>query len=170
MLSRREAAGIEHEDLVDVLQDVYGEDTLWEWRRSMHAKPPPMDESHPHWRPPPAPLTESLADCQKRTLEWYCRLRPDLAIIHSILWRSFTVSCPPLAWLLDPSFTSSPTSPPHRHSFYETIMPALLDEEGLPTPPDERVVIVVAHSNTIRSLMAYLDDVPEEVSTLLAPF
>mmetsp|Transcript_91441 Transcript_91441/g.261169 ORF Transcript_91441/g.261169 Transcript_91441/m.261169 type:complete len:151 (+) Transcript_91441:375-827(+) len=101
----------------DHVQETYGADTIREWRRSMHAKPPPLDESHPHFLPSPAPRTESLADCQRRTLD----------------------------------------------CFYDAIMPALMDEEGLPTPADERVVIVVAHSNTIRSLMAYLDDVPEEV-------
>ena len=47
--------------------------------------------------------------------------------------------------------------------FETRIAPALFDEQGLPTPPDERTVVVVAHSNTIRSLMAAFDQVPEEL-------
>ena len=39
---------------------------------------------------------------------------------------------------------------------------ALFDEEGLPTPPEQRTVVVVAHSNTIRSLMAFIDKVPPD--------
>lgn len=101
------------------LAEKYGSDTLMEWRRSMHGKPPPMGESHEYYLPPPAPLTESLADCQTRVL-----------------------SC-----------------------FEDTIAPALFDEEGLPIPPDDRTIIVVAHSNTIRSLIAYFDDVPEDLVT-----
>jgi hypothetical protein len=76
-----------------------------------------MEEGSEYWLPPPAPATESLADCQRRVLD----------------------------------------------CFYTSIAPALFDEEGLPTPPDERTIIVVAHSNTIRSLMAYFDCVPEDL-------
>ena len=46
----------------------FGEDTLRSWRRAMNATPPPMADDHPEWRPAPAPLTESLADCQARAL------------------------------------------------------------------------------------------------------
>lgn len=93
----------------------FGRKTVREWRRSMHAKPPALCESHEHWRPPPAPTTESLADCQERALDCY----------------------------------------------HTTIAPALFDED-LPTPPDERTVVVVAHSNTIRSLIAAFDRVPHD--------
>mmetsp|Transcript_11278 Transcript_11278/g.17449 ORF Transcript_11278/g.17449 Transcript_11278/m.17449 type:complete len:405 (+) Transcript_11278:179-1393(+) len=99
------------------LQEVYGEKMLTEWRRSMHGKAPPMERTHEYWRPPPAPLTESLADCQKRAIE----------------------------------------------CFKDSISTAMFDEEDLPTPPDLRTVIVVAHANTIRSLMAAFDEVPEEL-------
>lgn len=43
----------------------------------------------------------------------------------------------------------------------DRIAPALFEEEGLPYPPDDRTVLLVAHANTIRSLMAYFDNVPE---------
>jgi len=95
----------------------YGEENLRTWRRGLREKPPPLDESHPHWRPAPAPTTESLLDCQKRVVQ----------------------------------------------AFHDSIAPALFDEEDLPTPPDLRTVLVVAHSNTIRSLMAAFDEVPDEL-------
>lgn len=95
----------------------YGEETVQSWRRSLRDKPPPLAESHPYWRPPPAPTTESLLDCQKRVVK----------------------------------------------AFNDHIAPALFDEEELPTPPDHRAVVVVAHSNTIRSLMAAFDEVPDEL-------
>lgn len=106
------------------LLQMHGKDTVMHWRRSVHGKPPPMTSPHPYWQPPPAPLTESLHDCQQRVLD----------------------------------------------CFHTTIAPALFEEEekkeGLTTtsthPPDHRTVVVVAHSNTIRSLMAYLDAVPED--------
>jgi bisphosphoglycerate-dependent phosphoglycerate mutase len=48
-------------------------------------------------------------------------------------------------------------------AFHEYIAPAMFDEEDLPTPPEHRAVVVVAHSNTIRSLMAAFDEVPDEL-------
>jgi len=95
----------------------YGHEAVSSWRRSLREKPPPLDECHPHWLPPPAPTTESLLDCQKRVVA----------------------------------------------AFNEHIAPALFDEEDLPTPPDQRSVVVVAHSNTIRSLMAAFDEVPDDL-------
>lgn len=86
------------------------------WRRSVDGKPPPLDETHEHYQPPPAPLTESLADCQARALE----------------------------------------------CFHHRIAPAMFDEVDLPTPPDRRTTLVVAHSNTIRGLMAAFDQIPAE--------
>ncbi|KAG7356996.1 phosphoglyceromutase [Nitzschia inconspicua] len=103
------------------LKRQYGDDTLRYWRRSLHGKPPDMDPSHEYYQPPPAPLSESLADCQRRVLD---------------CWE-------------------------------DSIAPALFDEEGLPIPPDGRTVIVVAHANTIRSLMAHFDDAPEDLVTRL---
>ena len=38
----------------------YGKDQLVSWRREFFAAPPPMDESHPYYEPPPAPLTGKL--------------------------------------------------------------------------------------------------------------
>lgn len=99
------------------LREQYGEETLLSWRRGLFEKPPPLDETHDHWQPPPAPTTESLWDCQQRVLQAY----------------------------------------------HDSIAPALFDEEDLPHHPDERAVVVVAHSNTIRSLMAAFDDVPPEL-------
>mmetsp|Transcript_57630 Transcript_57630/g.130587 ORF Transcript_57630/g.130587 Transcript_57630/m.130587 type:complete len:422 (-) Transcript_57630:129-1394(-) len=92
------------------------------YNRSMHATPPPLDPSHPHYLPPPAPTTESLADCRARA-----------------------VRC-----------------------FHESIAPVLFGDEDLNyqqtlvAPRDERIVIVVAHSATIRALMAHFDQVPDE--------
>ena len=99
----------------------YGSETLRYWRRSLHGKPPPMDESHPYYQPTPAPLTESLADCQRRVLD---------------CWE-------------------------------DSIAPALFEEQGLPFSPDQRAIVVVAHANTIRSLMAHFDEVPEDRVTKL---
>jgi len=106
------------------LREQYGEATLVEWRRSLHGKPPPMDECHEYYRPPPAPLTESLADCQERV-----------------------VRC----WT-------------------ESISRALFDEADLPILPGDRTVLVVAHANTLRALMAHFDDVDEaQVPNLYVP-
>ena len=93
----------------------YGQETLRNWRRSLRGKPPPMTEDHEYYLPPPAPLTESLEDCQKRAVE---------------------------CW-------------------HDAISPALFEEEGHPYTPDERTILVVAHANTIRSLIAHFDQVPE---------
>mmetsp|Transcript_18344 Transcript_18344/g.52503 ORF Transcript_18344/g.52503 Transcript_18344/m.52503 type:complete len:404 (+) Transcript_18344:70-1281(+) len=106
------------------LAEKHGADKVMEWRRSLHGRPPPMEQDHEYYLPPPAPLTESLADCQTRVM-----------------------GC-----------------------FEDTIAPALFDEEGLPVPPDDRTIIVVAHANTIRSLIAYFDEVPEDqVSQIYVP-
>ena len=102
----------------------YGSETLRHWRRSLHGKAPPMDPSHPYYNEGMGlsggdntmPLTESLADCQRRVLD---------------------------CW-------------------YDRIAPALFEEQGHPYPPDERTIIVVAHANTIRSLMSYFDDLHED--------
>lgn len=98
----------------DLIQQ-YGNDKLMHWRRSLHGRPPPMDETHPYYQAD-APLTESLADCQRRVLD---------------CWE-------------------------------DAIAPSLFEEEGLPIPPDNRAIVVVAHANTIRSLVAHFDNVPEE--------
>lgn len=92
----------------------FGDDVLYSWRRSMHDKPPPISPDSPFCQPPPAPTTESLADCQRRVLE----------------------------------------------CFHDRIAPAMFDEAN-PALRD-RTVVVVAHANTIRSLMAALDQVPDE--------
>lgn len=106
------------------LQKQYGVETLRHWRRSMHGKAPPIDETHEYYQPPPAPLTESLADCQNRILG---------------CWE-------------------------------DSIAPALFEEEGLPIPPDDRTIIVVAHANTLRSLIAHFDQLPDDlVQNLYVP-
>lgn len=38
----------------------YGKDQITQWRREFYATPPSMDESHPYYEPPPAPLTGKL--------------------------------------------------------------------------------------------------------------
>lgn len=102
------------------LIDEYGLETIRRWRRSMVGKPPSITPEHPEWRPPPAPTSESLADCQRRAL-----------------------AC-----------------------FHERIAPALFDEAdpatgGWVPRSTDRTVVVVAHSNTIRALMAHFDQVPD---------
>ena len=83
-----------------------------------------MNKTHEYYQPPPAPLTESLKDCQERVL-----------------------SC-----------------------WEDSIAPALFEEQGLPFSPDQRAIVVVAHSNTIRSLMAHFDKVPaDRVAKLHVP-
>ncbi|EJK49614.1 hypothetical protein THAOC_31491 [Thalassiosira oceanica] len=58
----------------------YGAENLASWRRDFLGTPPPMDETHPHYQPPPAPLTESLKDCQDRVLLfWKESILPTLA-------------------------------------------------------------------------------------------
>lgn len=100
----------------------FGDDVVWTWRRSMDGKPPPMGEGHEHWQAPPAPLTESLADCQARVIDCF-----NDRIAHA-MWDE-------------------------------------ADPESL-----DRTVVVVAHSNTIRSLMAHFDNVPNgEVPQLHVP-
>ena len=93
----------------------FGSDLLLSWRRTMYAKPPAMTKKHQHYQEG-APLTESLADCQKRVVE---------------CWET-------------------------------TIAPALFEEEDLPTEIENRTVLVAAHSNTLRMLMAYFDEVADE--------
>ena len=46
----------------------FGIPKLREWKRSMHGTPPALDERHAHYQPPPAPLTESLADVRAEIL------------------------------------------------------------------------------------------------------
>jgi 2,3-bisphosphoglycerate-dependent phosphoglycerate mutase len=103
------------------LKQHYGEEKIRYWRRSLHGKAPPMEPDHPYYLPPPAPVTESLWDCQQRVL-----------------------SC-----------------------WEDVIAPALFDEQDLPIPPDDRTTLVVAHANTIRSLMAHFDNVHEDLVTQL---
>jgi 2,3-bisphosphoglycerate-dependent phosphoglycerate mutase len=58
---------------------MHGAKQMEDWRRSFEARPPPMDETHPFWEPPPAPLTESLQDCLQRTSKFYDRaIKPRL--------------------------------------------------------------------------------------------
>ena len=58
---------------------MYGKEKLAAWRREMMATPPPMDEAHPHYQPPPAPLTESLYDCQTRVIDyWHGTIVPEM--------------------------------------------------------------------------------------------
>jgi 2,3-bisphosphoglycerate-dependent phosphoglycerate mutase len=99
------------------LKGQYGENTLRHWRRSMNGKPPSMGKMHKYYQPPPAPQTESLADCQQRVVD---------------CWEN-------------------------------SIAPTLFEEDDLPHPPHQRTVLLVAHANTIRSLMAHFDNVPEDL-------
>jgi len=55
------------------LEENFGEDTIVEWRRAYDARPPPMFPTHEHYHPPPAPISESLQDCEKRVAAWFKR-------------------------------------------------------------------------------------------------
>jgi len=93
----------------------YGKEQMTKWRREFRAAPPPMDEDHEHYQPPPAPRTESLADCQVRVFKY---------------WKN----------------------------------------EVFPTVQPGKNILVVAHSNTLRALVAHLDDLPEDrISNLHIP-
>ena len=93
----------------------YGKEQLTKWRREFRAAPPPMEEDHEHYQPPPAPRTESLADCQARVLHY---------------WQDV---------------------------IFPTVKPG-------------KTILIAAHSNTIRALVAHLDDVPEDkISNLHIP-
>jgi broad specificity phosphatase PhoE len=89
------------------LIEKYGKEQMVSWRRDFHARPPPLDESHAHYQPPPAPRTESLQDCQNRVLEYW----------------------------------------------YNVILPLAPGSQNL----------LVAHANTIRALVSYLDKVPYDI-------
>mmetsp|Transcript_272 Transcript_272/g.647 ORF Transcript_272/g.647 Transcript_272/m.647 type:complete len:355 (-) Transcript_272:29-1093(-) len=89
------------------VEQMHGKELLASWRRDFHATPPAMDVTHPHYRPPPAPLTESLKDCQDRVLNFW------------------------------------------QQSIFPTLAP-------------NSTVLLAAHSNTLRALVAYLDQVPIE--------
>jgi len=90
-----------------ILAEKYGgADVIKKVRREYSAVPPPMDERHPYYLPPPAPLSESLAMCQERVIKYW------------------------------------------EESIVTTLRP-------------KDVILIVAHSNTIRAIVAYLDDVEE---------
>jgi 2,3-bisphosphoglycerate-dependent phosphoglycerate mutase len=65
---------------------MYGKEKLLAWRREMMAAPPPMNEAHPYYQPPPAPLTESLYDCQKRVIRyWHDTIVPEMAFKENLI-------------------------------------------------------------------------------------
>mmetsp|Transcript_22757 Transcript_22757/g.26947 ORF Transcript_22757/g.26947 Transcript_22757/m.26947 type:complete len:252 (-) Transcript_22757:106-861(-) len=85
----------------------YGNESLAEWRRSFTGTPPAMNAQHTYYLPEPAPLTESLADCQDRVLTF---------------WK----------------------------------------DELIPALQPGKSALLVAHANTLRGLVAYLDGVTQE--------
>lgn len=69
-----------------LLLEKYGAEQLLKWRRNFDAIPPPMDENHEFYLPPPAPLTESLELCQKRVLQYFEEaILPELQPGNSVL-------------------------------------------------------------------------------------
>ncbi|KAH8046873.1 hypothetical protein JL720_16278 [Aureococcus anophagefferens] len=97
----------------------FGIPKLREWKRSMHGTPPALDERHAHYQPPPAPLTESLADVR-------------VEISSSADCQRRVLDC-----------------------FEDLVKPALFESAN-------RAVLLVAHSNTLRALMAAIDEVPDD--------
>jgi 2,3-bisphosphoglycerate-dependent phosphoglycerate mutase len=117
----------------------YGTDKMIEWRRSMMGKPPPMDEYHPHFAPPPSPLTESLYDCQQRVVRyWNETIVPSAAEIAASSAAGAVTS--------STSFSSS-----------DVLLPPQQEQQYY-----ESTILIAAHANTIRALIAYLDDISHE--------
>jgi len=68
------------------LLEKYGAKQLESWRRGFHSSPPPMTKDHEYYLPPPAPLTESLSDCQDRVKKyWYDIILPSLVPKSKVL-------------------------------------------------------------------------------------
>lgn len=111
----------------------YGEEQIKRWRREFYAAPPPLDESHPYFEPPPAPLTG-------KTFEH----KPCCVIVLPCL-KSFICTMP----------TESLADCQKRVLTYweDSIVPSLR--------PDGNALFV-AHANTIRAIASYLDDIPPE--------
>mmetsp|Transcript_29904 Transcript_29904/g.54250 ORF Transcript_29904/g.54250 Transcript_29904/m.54250 type:complete len:365 (-) Transcript_29904:88-1182(-) len=75
-----------HEKKDPKIVEKYGQEQLTLWRKDFHAVPPAMDETHPHYAPPPAPLAESLANCQVRVLDfWKNSILPTLTPNRTVL-------------------------------------------------------------------------------------
>ena len=105
------------------LRAAHGEERIRRWRRSMDARPPPLNDQHPEWRPPPAPTTEALADCQRRAA---CNPTSQSLIAMSIQGVTLCAS----ANLLPPPSPPPPPPPSARRvveCFEERIAPALFD-------------------------------------------
>lgn len=84
------------------IEKTYGKELLTSFRRDFCAAPPAMDETHPHYQPPPAPLTESLADCQDRVLEFYMNtILPSLKPNSKVLLTAHSNSLRALVMHLD---------------------------------------------------------------------
>lgn len=77
------------------LAQVYGADTVQQWRAGLVDRPPPMDPTHPHWHgneikyknsTAVIPNSESLQDCIDRTIPlWKSRILPDLKAGRNVL-------------------------------------------------------------------------------------
>jgi len=63
-----------------LLAEKYGAEKIRSWRRDFDSAPPALFAGHEHYMPPPAPLTESLRQCQERVLSyWHSSILPALA-------------------------------------------------------------------------------------------
>jgi len=117
----------------ELLESV-GEEMIRAWRRSMDGKPPPVT--------------------QERPAEWPA----------GWAWPPDSMESLPHEWRPPPTPTTESLRDCQKRvleCFNDRIAPCLF-EEADPACSDFTVV-VVAHANTIRSLMASLDDVPDEL-------
>lgn len=115
----------------ELLESV-GEETIRAWRRSMDEKPPPVT--------------------QERPAEWPA----------SWQWPPEALKSLPHEWQPPPTPTTESLRDCQKRvleCFHDRIAPALFDEAD--PKRSDHTVVVVAHANTIRSLMAAFDGVPD---------
>ena len=110
----------------------FSQEQILSWRRGFRQAPPPMDIHHPYYLPPPAPLTESLKDCQDRVVGYFEE-----------------VILPNLVQEQKQSLEQSRSN---------ADKPISMKKKAR----EPANVLIVAHSNTIRGLCAHLDHVAEE--------
>lgn len=123
-----------------------GTKRVMKWRRSYDSKPPIMTQFHPHYNiiqndiryqhvKNLIPLTESLYDCQIRVIDVWNNIIKDIQ--HSFN-RSTTEE--------NKAFSSN-----HNHNHEQ--------QQYLDSMP---YTLIVAHANSLRALVMYLDNIPQD--------
>lgn len=125
-------------------REKFGEEQVQLWRRSYRVAPPPLEESNV-WNPnhdplykgiENLPLTECLADVSKRIVPFF-----EEVIVPDLLG-------------------GLSSSDGHRSDLPDGRGPDSPDGRG-PGLPNGRVVLVVAHGNSLRALVKHLDEISE---------